>query len=149
VTDDELRGIQTAHPGDTERLHEYWVHGKGAAQIGWGAAGDFARCTALLEEHAHFTPEQAHGYCNLAHKAALGFYPATHAKMEGKHRSLPELPKMDFSMFDARTQVAGGPMADAEMEQHLQELLAGMTDQEISDLADLGNACAQEMGATD
>lgn len=30
-------------------------------------------------EHADFTPDQAHGYCNLAHHAALGIYPATHA----------------------------------------------------------------------
>lgn len=85
VTDE--RGIQTLHPAATERLHQYWVHGKGAAQIDWGSPGDFARCTALLEEHAHFSPEQAHGYCNLAHKSATGMYPATHAKLLGKHRS--------------------------------------------------------------
>lgn len=70
------------HPGDAERLHRYWVHGEGAARIRWGEPGDFDRCTRQLEEHAHFTPEQAHGYCNLAHHAALGIYPATHAKLE-------------------------------------------------------------------
>jgi len=74
------------HPGNAERLHEYWVHGEGAAKIRWGEPDDFARCTRQLIEHAQFTPEQAHGYCNLAHKAALGFYPATHAAMEKKVR---------------------------------------------------------------
>lgn len=81
------RGIQTLHEAATERLHQYWVHGKGAAEIGWGSAGDFDRCTHLLELHAHMSPEQAHGYCNLAHKSATGMYPATHAKLMGKHRS--------------------------------------------------------------
>lgn len=27
------------HPGDTERLMEYWAHGAGAAKIGWGVPG--------------------------------------------------------------------------------------------------------------
>jgi HK97 family phage prohead protease len=62
------------------------VHGEGAAKIRWGEHGDFDRCTRQLMEHAHFTPEQAHGYCNLAHHAALGFYPATHAAMEKGHQ---------------------------------------------------------------
>ena len=75
------------HPGSAEKLHEYWVHGKGAAKIRWGSPGDFDRCTRQLEEHAHFTPEQAHGYCNLAHHAATGMYPATHAKLEGHGRA--------------------------------------------------------------
>lgn len=74
------RGVQTAHEGDTERLHEYWVHGEGAAKIGWGAPGDFERCVGELGKHIS-DPE---GYCNLAHHAALGYYPATHAKMEGR-----------------------------------------------------------------
>ena len=73
------------HGGNAETLHRYWVHGEGAAKIRWGTPGDFDRCTRQLEEHAHFTPEQAHGYCNLAHHAALGIYPATHAAMEKGH----------------------------------------------------------------
>jgi Putative peptidoglycan binding domain len=85
----EARESPAPHPGSAEKLHEYWVHGEGAAKIRWGEPGDFDRCTHQLEEHAHFTPEQAHGYCNLAHHAALGIYPATHAKLLGKHRALP------------------------------------------------------------
>jgi HK97 family phage prohead protease len=73
-------GGRTAHPGDTERLHEYWVHGEGAAKIRWGEPDDFARCV----EHLGKFIKDPQGYCNLAHKAALGFYPATHAAMEKK-----------------------------------------------------------------
>jgi hypothetical protein len=63
--------------------HEYWVHGEGAAKIAWGSPGDFDRCVAHLSQYIH----DPQGYCNLAHKAATGMYPATHAKMLGKHRS--------------------------------------------------------------
>jgi HK97 family phage prohead protease len=81
MTDD--RGIQTLHEGATARLHEYWVHGEGAAKIGWGTPGDFSRCVAHLSKYIG----DAEGYCNLAHHAALGYYPATHAKMMGKKRA--------------------------------------------------------------
>ena len=91
------RGAQTLHPADTERLHEYWVHGEGAAKIGWGSPGDFDRCVGLLSK---YMPGRAAGYCNLAHHAALGFYPATHAKMEGK--SMLDLPAVGFTAFDER-----------------------------------------------
>jgi HK97 family phage prohead protease len=70
-------------PGGTERLHEYWVHGEGAAKIAWGTPGDFDRCTAELGKYI----KEPQGYCNLAHHAALGFYPATHAKMEHAGRA--------------------------------------------------------------
>src|SRR5258708_16885209 len=68
-------------PGDaraTERLHEYWVHGEGAAKIRWGDPGDFDRCVRHLGKFI----KDPQGYCNLAHHAALGIYPATHAAME-------------------------------------------------------------------
>src|SRR5215472_4119814 len=68
------------NPRGTERLHEYWVHGEGAAKIRWGEPDDFARCVEHLSKYIR----DPKGYCNLAHKAALGFYPATHAAME-KH----------------------------------------------------------------
>jgi len=68
------------NPSGTERLHQYWVHGEGAAKIRWGSPGDFDRCVRHLSKYIR----DAKGYCNLAHHAALGFYPATHAAME-KH----------------------------------------------------------------
>ena len=64
----------------TERLHQYWVHGEGAAKIRWGQPGDFDRCVERLSKFIR----EPKGYCNLAHHAALGIYPATHAAME-KH----------------------------------------------------------------
>jgi HK97 family phage prohead protease len=63
--------------GNAERLHEYWVHGEGAAKIRWGEPGDFDRCVLHLGKFI----ADPKGYCNLAHHAALGIYPATHAKL--------------------------------------------------------------------
>jgi Escherichia/Staphylococcus phage prohead protease len=68
------------NPSGTERLHQYWVHGEGAAKIAWGEPDDFARCVEHLGKYIR----DPQGYCNLAHKAALGIYPATHAKMMGR-----------------------------------------------------------------
>ena len=79
-------GGATAHPAATEKLHEYWVHGEGAAKIRWGTPGDFQRCVDHLDK---YMPGRAQGYCNLAHKAATGMYPAQHAKME-KHMAEPD-----------------------------------------------------------
>ena len=66
----------------TERLHKYWVHGEGAAKIGWGKPGDFDRCVTELGKYIR----DPQGYCNLAHHAATGQYPAQHAA-EIKHET--------------------------------------------------------------
>lgn len=50
------------------KLREYWVHGPGAAKIGWGSPGDFKRCVAHLGKYVS-NPE---GLCNEYHQAALG-----------------------------------------------------------------------------
>ena len=76
--------------GNAETLREYWAHEahpgptrfEFADQIAWGTPGDFDRCTSLVMEHGHMTEEQAHGYCNLEHHRALGYWPAQHARME-------------------------------------------------------------------
>lgn len=65
--------------GSAEVLREYWSHGEGAAKIRWGVGGDWYRCVKHLRK---FMGTRARGYCNLRHKDALGYYPATHAKME-------------------------------------------------------------------
>src|SRR5215471_799850 len=75
-------GAQT-NPSGTERLHQYWVHGEGAAKIRWGEPNDFDRCVAELGKYIR----DPKGYCNLAHHAALGIYPATHAKEEHAGRA--------------------------------------------------------------
>lgn len=73
-------GVDT-HPGDAERLKEYWERGEGGAKIGWGAPGDFDRCVLLVTEHAHMTDDQAKGYCNERHHGATGMWPSQHAEL--------------------------------------------------------------------
>ena len=89
-------------PGDaaaTERLHRYWVHGEGAAKIRWGAPGDFDRCVLHLGKYI----ADPKGYCNLAHHAALGFYPATHAAMEhGRAAMADNKPYGDVTYADPK-----------------------------------------------
>lgn len=59
-------------PGGSHNLKDYWVHGAGAAKIGWGTDGAFARCVALLGEHV----KNPQGLCAEYHKAATGEWPA-------------------------------------------------------------------------
>jgi HK97 family phage prohead protease len=61
--------------GGTEKLHEYWIHGEGAAKIRWGSPGDYDRCVLHLGKFL----ADPHGYCAKAHHDALGIWPATHA----------------------------------------------------------------------
>ena len=78
--------------GDAQTLRDYWSdhghagpsHGAERDAIRWGTPGDFDRCVAQVTEHGNMTPDQAKGYCNLRHHDALGYYPAQHARMEGK-----------------------------------------------------------------
>ena len=86
--------------GGTERLHQYWVHGEGAAKIGWGSPGDFGRCVAELGKYIG----DPQGYCNLAHHAALGIYPATHAKEEhaGRAAMADKKPYGDVTYADSK-----------------------------------------------
>ena len=67
------------HPVDTDRLRDYWTHGKGAAKIGWGAPGDFHRCEVNLAKYVK--PQYLQGYCANRHFDALGFWPGDHKKM--------------------------------------------------------------------
>jgi hypothetical protein len=63
--------------GNAQSLRTYWVHGTGAAKIGWGTPGDFNRCVSDLSK---YLGPRAKGYCNLRHHAATGMWPAQHAK---------------------------------------------------------------------
>jgi hypothetical protein len=64
--------------GNAQQLRDYWSHGEGAAKIRWGVGGDWYRCVKHLRK---YMGTRAKGYCNLRHKDALGYYPATHKKM--------------------------------------------------------------------
>ena len=93
MTDDRALGRVT-NPSGTERLHEYWVHGEGAAKIGWGTPGDFDRCVLHLGKFLR----DPKGYCNLAHHAATGMYPAQHAEMIKAGRSAVVAPEIRAQM---------------------------------------------------
>lgn len=72
------------NPEGTQKLHEYWVHGAGAAKIGWGSPGDYDRCVVELGKYI----KDPHGYCAKAHHDALGIWPAQHAaEMKSAGRS--------------------------------------------------------------
>lgn len=73
------------HPVDTDRLRDYWTHGRGAAKIGWGTPGDFNRCRVNLAKYVK--PQYLSGYCANRHYDALGFWPGDHARMVrgGRH----------------------------------------------------------------
>lgn len=73
-----MAGSAPGHGGNAETLRRYWAEGPGAAKIQWGTPGDFDRCITEVDK---YMTGRAKGYCNLLHHRALGYYPATHAKM--------------------------------------------------------------------
>lgn len=66
------------HPIPTSRIRRYWVKGKGAAKIGWGAPGDFNRCRSQLAKYIK-NPQWLAGTCANMHKEALGIWPGQHS----------------------------------------------------------------------
>lgn len=75
-----ISGLEDSPEG--HKLWDYWVHGKGAAKIGWGNPDDYDRCLLELEK---YTPTGAHGLCAEMHIAATGMTTTEHAKLLGKH----------------------------------------------------------------
>jgi hypothetical protein len=63
-------------------LKDYWVHGPGAAKIGWGTPGDFDRCVAEVTVHAPGL-KNVKGYCADRHHDALGVWPGQEDKKAG------------------------------------------------------------------
>lgn len=78
---DVLLEVKSGNAGNPEGLRKWFAEGADGA-IPWGFPGDFDACVGVASRH--MSPEDAKGYCNLRHKDALGIYPATHAKLEGK-----------------------------------------------------------------
>lgn len=62
------------HPRATARIRRYWVRGKGAAKIRWGAPGDFNRCRRQLAKYVQ-NPDWLAGLCANMHKEATGTWP--------------------------------------------------------------------------
>ena len=61
------------HPKETNRLHDYWVRGAGAAKIRWGTGGDWTRCTRQLRKY--ISPQFLKRTCAEWHHDALGYWP--------------------------------------------------------------------------
>lgn len=62
------------NPVATSRIRRYWVSGKGAGKIRWGAPGDFNRCRSQLAKYVQ-NPDWLAGLCANMHKEALGVWP--------------------------------------------------------------------------
>lgn len=61
-------------PQPTHKITSYWVDGRGAAKIAWGAPGDFNRCRTHLAKYVQ-NPEWLAGLCANLHYRALGAWP--------------------------------------------------------------------------
>lgn len=69
-------GGTARHPVSTERLMEYWAHGKGAQKIKWGVSGDFERCRVAIHEEVPGMPDRMlAGLCSNLHVRATGARP--------------------------------------------------------------------------
>lgn len=77
---DEFASVGTAlHPASTERLMEYWAHGKGAGKIQWAVPCSFCRC---LTEAGKYFPKDPKGLCANLHHRATGTWPnAEHSRV--------------------------------------------------------------------
>jgi phosphoinositide 3-/4-kinase-like protein len=60
------------------QLRESDVHGKGAAEIGWGTPGDFNRCRAFMRRH-DVPGIEIDGACANLHRLATGEWPGPNA----------------------------------------------------------------------
>ena len=69
---EELAERDVNAPGGGHSLRNYWTKGEGAAKIGWGTDGSFARCVSHLGKHVR----DPQGLCAEYHKAATGEWPA-------------------------------------------------------------------------
>lgn len=65
------------------QLLESDVHGKGAAEIGWGSHGDFDRCRAFARRHG-IPGHMIDGFCANLHRIATGEWPGRNAH-KGAH----------------------------------------------------------------
>ena len=140
--DDTMERVYKKRGGNAQTLRDYWTgHGHGGPThhafehaIAWGTPGDFDRCVAMVTEHAKMSPEHAKGYCNRRHFDALGYYPATHARMEREGK------KSDMSPLVGADVADGGVM-------HPEELAKGFCrDARLPGGADVNNVGLGQLG---
>ena len=95
------------------RLIESDIHGKGAAEIGWGTPGDFARCEKFAKIHG-IPAHMRDGFCANLHKLATGEWPGKNAH-KGMH-ALIAAAALDYLIAAAGTDTSRligweGPLA--------------------------------------
>lgn len=97
--------------GGNHNLKQYWTHGAGAAKIGWGTDGSFARCVAQLGKYV----SRPQGLCAEYHKAATGEWPT----QGGKH-GIPSAVDINITLSDQPVLLAdvmnGAPVETLETE---------------------------------
>jgi hypothetical protein len=87
----EAKSKASPHGATPQHLEDYWVHGEGAAKIGWGAPDDYYRCVTELGKYV--SPGQVHGQCENLHELATGMSTAEHAaKLKAKGKDHPSNP---------------------------------------------------------
>lgn len=124
--------VQAAGEGRIpEDLGDYWVHGEGAAKIGWGTPGDFNRCRVQLAKYVR--PDQLSGLCANLHKRALGKWPgqenaAAAVDFSKGHAITPQADDCDECGAAALVASAGAMLTDFSDPQ-----LSGVTPMTITD----------------
>lgn len=69
--------------GNTEKLMNYWAHGKGAAKIRWGTKGDLTRAHRHLSKYVG--PKLAWGLAQNLHKRVFGVINIVHDRATGQY----------------------------------------------------------------
>ena len=134
VWPDEFKNVPTktkdgpgwiTNPGDTKRITDYWVDGRGAAKINWGVPGDFNRCRANLAKYVQ-NPEWLAGLCANLHYRALGVWPGRGA---GKASELSALTAAGGKRAPLFNLVASAAVAEAtvSVDYFLNPMLDGPT----------------------
>lgn len=101
------------HPIATSRIRRYWVRGKGAAKIKWGApGGDFNRCRNQLAKYVQ-NPEWLAGLCANMHKEAIGVWPGQEGG--GGHSLTASAAPMLTLISDTSALVAAAVEEDEEL----------------------------------
>jgi DNA-binding ferritin-like protein len=89
--------LSSAKENISRVLRRYWISGPGSKKIQWGVGGDWYRCVRQL---VPFLGVRSKGYCQMLHKAALGYYTSTHARMERAKAGLFEAETEDQQEFE-------------------------------------------------
>lgn len=98
------------------QLIESDIHGKGAAEIGWGTPGDFSRCEKFARIHG-IPAHMRDGFCANLHKLATGEWPGRNAH-KGMH-ALIAAAALDYMIAAAAPDTSKlirweGPLAQIE-----------------------------------